>query len=73
VATTDLRLHETVAAAVGVASQPEFAPPRLGDLPHMAVDASAARRVLGWTPRTPLAEGIARTVEAMRSTALAGH
>jgi nucleoside-diphosphate-sugar epimerase len=25
-----------------------------------------AADVLGWSPRTPLAEGIARTVEAMR-------
>jgi UDP-glucose 4-epimerase len=73
VATTDLHLHRTVAAAVGGAPEPEYAPPRLGDLPHMAVDASAARQVLGWTARTPLAEGIARTVEAMRSTALAGR
>jgi UDP-glucose 4-epimerase len=71
VATTDLHLHRTVAAAVGGAPEPEYAPQRLGDLPHMAVDASMARQVLGWVPRTPLGEGIARTVAAMRSAALA--
>jgi UDP-glucose 4-epimerase len=66
VGVTDLELNRAVAQAAGGAPEPEFAPPRLGDLPHMVVDASMAADVLGWSPRTPLAEGIARTVEAMR-------
>jgi UDP-glucose 4-epimerase len=66
-ATTDLELNRAVAAAVGGAGEPEFAPARLGDLPDMVVDASRAARVLGWTPRVSLAEGIARTVEAARA------
>jgi UDP-glucose 4-epimerase len=65
-AVTDLELNRAVAEAVGGAPQPEYAPPRLGDLPAMVVDASAAADLLGWRPRTPLAEGLARTVAAMR-------
>jgi len=71
VATTDLDLHRTIAKAVGGAPEPEFAPARLGDLPHMVVDSSAAQRELGWAPRVSLAEGLARTVAAIR-TARAG-
>lgn len=66
VPTTDLQLNRAVAAAVGGAREPEFAPPRLGDLPHMVVDASRLRERLGWVPTVPLAEGIARTVAALR-------
>jgi nucleoside-diphosphate-sugar epimerase len=34
----------------------------------MVVDSSAAAEVLGWRPRTSLAEGLALTVKAMRET-----
>jgi UDP-glucose 4-epimerase len=65
-ATTDLELHRVMAAAVGGVPDPAFAPPRVGDLPHMVVDAGAARDVLGWAPRVSLAEGVARTVDSLR-------
>jgi UDP-glucose 4-epimerase len=68
VATTDLELHRAVATVVGGAPEPDFAPSRLGDLPHMVVDASAARAVLGWQPRISLHEGLTRTAAAMRAT-----
>jgi UDP-glucose 4-epimerase len=35
---------------------------RPGDQRHMRADISAVERVLGWTPRIPLSEGLARTV-----------
>jgi UDP-glucose 4-epimerase len=65
-AVTDLALNRAVAAAVGGAPEPEYAPARLGDLPEMVVDAGAAAELLGWRPRTPLAEGLRRTVAALR-------
>jgi UDP-glucose 4-epimerase len=65
-AVTDLELNRAVAEAVGGAPEPDRAPPRLGDLPAMVVDAGTAKTVLGWQPRTTLAEGLARTVAAMR-------
>ncbi|MEH1127925.1 NAD-dependent epimerase/dehydratase family protein [Micromonospora sp. CPCC 206061] len=63
---TDLELHRAVAEAVGGAPEPQRAPPRLGDLPAMVVDASAAAEILGWRPRTSLADGLAHTVAALR-------
>ncbi|HEX6077723.1 MAG TPA: NAD-dependent epimerase/dehydratase family protein [Micromonosporaceae bacterium] len=65
--TSDLELHRLVAEAAGVRVEPEFAPARLGDLREMVLDASAAREVLGWVPRTSLADGIKLTVEALRA------
>lgn len=60
--TTDRDLHTLVALAAGAPDDPEFAPPRLGDLPAMSVDPAATREALGWEPTTALAEGIAETV-----------
>lgn len=66
--TSDRALHSAVAAAVGVADDPTFAPPRLGDLRRSCLDASQARSTLGWSPQIALAEGLRRTVEYFRST-----
>jgi UDP-glucose 4-epimerase len=68
VGVTDVELHREVARAVGGAPEPEYAPPRLGDLPAMVVDPGVAGEVLGWRPRTSLAQGLALTVAAMRET-----
>ncbi|HEY8480023.1 MAG TPA: NAD-dependent epimerase/dehydratase family protein [Spirillospora sp.] len=62
VQTTDRELHALVAEATGAPDEPEFAPPRLGDLPAMAVDPRETREVLGWEPATGLREGLAETV-----------
>ncbi|WP_131737680.1 NAD-dependent epimerase/dehydratase family protein [Actinomadura roseirufa] len=60
--TTDRDLHTLVAAAAGAPDEPEAAPPRLGDLPAMAVDPEPTRAGLGWAPAVPLGEGLADTV-----------
>ena len=67
--TSDRALHREVAAAAGVADDPTFAPPRLGDVRRSCLDASQARTVLGWSPQVTLTEGLARTVEYFRVTA----
>ncbi|SEH03761.1 UDP-glucose 4-epimerase [Nonomuraea solani] len=61
--TTDRRLHALIADAAGAQDKPGFAPPRLGDLPAMAVDPVPAHDGLGWQPRTDLPAGIKNTVE----------
>jgi UDP-glucose 4-epimerase len=66
VATTDLELHATVAAAAGGAAAPTFEPFRLGDLPHMVVSYETAARTLDWRPRVTLQDGVGRTVDALR-------
>lgn len=64
--TSDRQLHSAVVAAVGGPDDPEFAPPRLGDLKRSCLDIGSAAAVLGWKPKVGLTEGIARTVEFFR-------
>lgn len=47
----------------GVHVEPEFAPPRAGDVRHSQADISAARRLLGFEPKVSFAEGLARTYD----------
>ena len=47
---------------------PIYAPARPGEVQKIYLDASRARRVLGWQPRVEFEEGLRRTVEWYRST-----
>lgn len=69
VETSDRRLHSLVAQAAGAPDEPDFAPPRLGDVERSALDAARAREILGWSPQVDIAEGVARTVEFFRKQA----
>jgi UDP-glucose 4-epimerase len=60
-------LVRKVAAACGVPPRVERLPARPGDAARSFVDHSAARRDLKWTPNVGLEQGLARTVEWMRS------
>jgi UDP-glucose 4-epimerase len=64
--TSDRQLHTAVAAAVGGPDDPEFYPPRLGDLKRSCLDIGLAAAVLGWRPAVNLDEGVRRTVEYFR-------
>lgn len=44
----------------------ELLPAQPGDVPLTFADISKARRLLGWAPRTPIEEGVARFVEWYR-------
>jgi UDP-glucose 4-epimerase len=66
VETSDRQLHSAVAAAVGAPDDPEFHPPRLGDLKRSCLDISLAERILGWRPQVSLDDGVRRTVEYFR-------
>ena len=59
VETSDRQLHTVVAAAVGAPDEPEFHPPRLGDLRRSCLDIGLAEEVLGWRPKVTLDEGVA--------------
>lgn len=66
VETSDRQLHSLVAVAAGAADDPAFAPARLGDLRRSCLDVSLGERVLGWTPKVALTDGIGRTVDFFR-------
>jgi UDP-glucose 4-epimerase len=46
------------------APAPEFAPARAGEVERSCLDPARAAEVLGWTPRTPIADGLRLTYEA---------
>jgi UDP-glucose 4-epimerase len=66
VETSVRQLHTAIASAVGAPDEPEFHPPRLGDLRRSCLDISRAESVLGWRPAVKLDDGVARTVEFFR-------
>jgi UDP-glucose 4-epimerase len=47
--------------------QPEFRPPRTGELQRSSLDVSRARAELGFTARTSLVEGMRATLDALRA------
>jgi UDP-glucose 4-epimerase len=55
--TSDLRLYETMAQAMGITDPPLFADDRAGDLQHSCLDPGRAGIHLGWKPWTTLDEG----------------
>lgn len=55
-------LAEKIIALTGSRSRIVHLPARTDDVPRRAPDISAARRELGWSPRTPLVEGLRRTI-----------
>ena len=66
VETSVRQLHTAIASAIGAPDDPEFHPPRLGDLQRSCLDISRAESVLGWRPTVKLDNGVARTVEFFR-------
>jgi UDP-glucose 4-epimerase len=47
------------------APEPEFAPARLGEIERSCLAAGRAHELLGWRPRTPIAEGLRLTYLAL--------
>ena len=67
-ATSTGELLRRIEAVLGVHLPPERAAARPGDLRHSCLDASRAREVLRWQPRTDLARGLTETIEYFRKT-----
>lgn len=59
---TDRGIFEAVRDAVGSTGEPVYGPPRTGEVEHVALDATLARRELGWEWSVDLPEGVARAV-----------
>ena len=53
---------EAINGLLGTNIQPDFLPPRRGDVRHSQADISKARDLLGYRPEVAVTEGLARTV-----------
>lgn len=66
-ATTTLsELIKMIEAAAGKTAQIEYLPDQPGDVPRTYADVSKARKLLGYEPQTPIAEGIQKYVQWFR-------
>jgi len=61
------RLYEEIDASLKTGIKPKHGPARTGDVKHSVADISLARKLLGYEPKLPFAEGLRRTVEACES------
>lgn len=62
IATSVNDLYKMVAVASNNDCRPIYAAPRLGELYAINLDSSKAKRTLGWSAKTEISEGIARTI-----------
>ena len=60
-------IFETLKEITGFRWDAGRAPARAGDVYRISLDCSLAYKELGWAPRTSLADGLARTVEYLKS------
>ena len=66
VETSVLDLAEALGRLGGIENfEPEFAPPRAGEVQRITLDAGRAERELGWRPQTDLDEGLRLTLAAV--------
>jgi len=61
-------LYAAIAGLAGHDAPPSYAPARPGELAHIALDVRRAAAELGWAPRTSLHDGLAATLEWLRSS-----
>jgi UDP-glucose 4-epimerase len=54
-------LYRLAQAVTGVEGEPDYGPPRPGDIRRMVLDIRRAQAELGWRPQVALPEGLART------------
>jgi UDP-glucose 4-epimerase len=73
VAITISDLCRKLAVLTGYELEPNYGPPRKGDVYRIALDNERARRDLGWEPRVGLEEGLSLTVDYFREQVPGPH
>ncbi len=68
--TSILEVANIMGKIVGSTMEPEYAPPRPGDILHSWADISLARKELGFKPQTSLAQGLVPTMEYLVKSAV---
>ncbi len=61
-----MRFIALLERAIGKGATIDLQPAQLGDVPETAADIEATRRDLGWSPKTPIEEGVPRFVDWFR-------
>jgi nucleoside-diphosphate-sugar epimerase len=64
---TILDLLSYLSEITDIQIEPQFTPPRPGDIRHTLADISKARKLLGYEPKIDFEEGLRRTVEWFRN------
>ena len=67
VGTSVRELHTAIATAADAGDNPVFGTPRVGELQAIVLNVNAARDRLGWMPQTSLADGLAKTLDWLRT------
>ena len=62
-----LDLLRTLQQFAGVKTEPQFGPPRTGDVKHSRADVSRARDLLDFCAQVPFSEGLKKTYDWYRS------
>ena len=62
-----LDLLASLGKIIGVEANPDFHPPRVGDVLHSQASIDKATRILGFAPKVGFEEGLRRTVESVRA------
>ena len=61
-------IFRTLKELLGFDGEPIHEAARPGEIQRIYLDASRARKVLGWEPKVPFREGLRRTVEWTRAS-----
>jgi UDP-glucose 4-epimerase len=56
-------LYKKLSAIIGFKEKPKYGPPRQGDLRKNVLSCNKAKRILKWSPKVSLDEGLKKTVE----------
>ena len=56
-------LYREICSIISYCPEPEYKPPRLGDVRRSRASIKLATRELGWRPKTSLREGLEKTIE----------
>ncbi len=63
---TDQQVFDTIAREAGFAEKPIYAPYRAGEIYRISLDATKARRILGWKPKVAFKEGVHEAVKGIK-------